>query len=48
MSDVAPYVSLTGMSKSFVGVKVLKDVSFDVRPARCTRCSARTAPASRR
>ncbi|CAM5480011.1 Ribose import ATP-binding protein RbsA [Mycolicibacterium aubagnense] len=29
---VAPYVSLTGMSKSFVGVKALKDVSFDVRP----------------
>ena len=28
----APFVSLTGMSKSFVGVKVLKDVSFDVRP----------------
>ena len=32
MSDAAPFVSLTGMSKSFVGVKVLKDVSFDVRP----------------
>lgn len=32
MNAVAPYVSLTGMSKSFVGVKVLKDVSFDVRP----------------
>jgi rhamnose transport system ATP-binding protein len=31
MSDAAPFVSLTGMSKSFVGVKVLKDVSFDVR-----------------
>lgn len=28
----APYVSLAGMSKSFVGVKALKDVSFDVRP----------------
>ena len=26
-----PFVSMTGMSKSFVGVKVLKDVSFDVR-----------------
>jgi ABC-type sugar transport system ATPase subunit len=32
MSDAAPFVSLTGMSKSFVGVKVLKEVSFDVRP----------------
>ena len=31
MSDAAPFVSLTGMSKSFVGVKVLKEVSFDVR-----------------
>ncbi|WP_054312341.1 sugar ABC transporter ATP-binding protein [Mesorhizobium sp. 1M-11] len=28
----APYVSLAGMSKSFVGVKALKDVNFDVRP----------------
>jgi ABC-type sugar transport system ATPase subunit len=27
----APFVSMSGMSKSFVGVKVLKDVSFDVR-----------------
>jgi rhamnose transport system ATP-binding protein len=31
MSQPKPFVSLTGMSKSFVGVKVLKDVSFDVR-----------------
>ena len=29
---IAPFVTLSGMSKSFVGVKVLKDVSFDVRP----------------
>jgi ABC-type sugar transport system ATPase subunit len=28
----APAVELTGISKSFVGVKVLKDVTFDVRP----------------
>lgn len=27
----APFIRLTGMSKSFVGVKVLKDVDFDVR-----------------
>ncbi len=27
-----PFVIMTGMSKSFIGVKVLKDVSFDVRP----------------
>lgn len=27
-----PFISMSGMSKSFVGVKVLKDVSFDVRP----------------
>jgi rhamnose transport system ATP-binding protein len=32
MSGAAPFVSMTGMSKSFGGVKVLKDVSFDVRP----------------
>jgi rhamnose transport system ATP-binding protein len=31
MSSAAPFVSLSGMSKSFTGVKVLKDVSFDVR-----------------
>lgn len=31
MKATRPFVSLTGMSKSFVGVKVLKDVSFDVR-----------------
>ncbi|MGE0281910.1 MAG: sugar ABC transporter ATP-binding protein [Rhizobiaceae bacterium] len=29
---VAPFVTLSGITKSFVGVKVLKDVSFDVRP----------------
>lgn len=28
----AAFISMTGVSKSFVGVKVLKDVSFDVRP----------------
>jgi rhamnose transport system ATP-binding protein len=27
-----PFIRMSGMSKSFVGVKVLKDVSFDVRP----------------
>ncbi|MEJ6782749.1 sugar ABC transporter ATP-binding protein [Aminobacter sp. Piv2-1] len=32
MSSSTAYVSLTGMSKSFGGVKVLKEVSFDVRP----------------
>ncbi|MBB6465660.1 ribose transport system ATP-binding protein/rhamnose transport system ATP-binding protein [Aminobacter lissarensis] len=32
MSSPVAYVSLTGMSKSFGGVKVLKEVSFDVRP----------------
>jgi rhamnose transport system ATP-binding protein len=31
MSVARPFISLAGMSKSFVGVKVLKDVSFDVR-----------------
>ena len=32
MSGVEPYVRLENISKSFVGVKVLRDVSFDVRP----------------
>lgn len=29
---VTPIVALTGVSKSFAGVRVLKDVDFDVRP----------------
>jgi rhamnose transport system ATP-binding protein len=33
MSDSAvPFLSLTGISKSFVGIRVLKNVSFDVWP----------------
>ncbi|PVB62858.1 sugar ABC transporter ATP-binding protein [Labrenzia sp. 011] len=31
MNRPEPYVSMKGMSKSFVGIKVLKDVDFDVR-----------------
>lgn len=31
MSDASAYVSLSGMSKSFGGVKALREVSFDVR-----------------
>lgn len=31
-SSVKPYVRLVGVSKSFGPVKVLKDISFDVRP----------------
>ncbi|MGN6535835.1 MAG: sugar ABC transporter ATP-binding protein [Mesorhizobium sp.] len=31
MSTDAPFVTLSGVSKAFAGVKVLKDVSFDVR-----------------
>jgi ABC-type sugar transport system ATPase subunit len=30
--DAAPVVELAGISKSFTGLKVLKDISFDVRP----------------
>jgi ABC-type sugar transport system ATPase subunit len=30
--SLPPFVTMTGISKSFVGVKVLKDVGFDVRP----------------
>ncbi len=31
MTSREPFISLSGMSKSFVGIKVLKDVDFDVR-----------------
>ena len=39
---------LSGISKHYDGVAALTDVSLDIRPARSTPCSARTAPASRR
>ena len=44
----APLLELEGVSKSFPGVQALDDVDLELRPARCTRSSARTAPASRR
>ncbi len=43
----SPFIAIEGLSKSFSGIRVLKDVSFDVGPAKSTRCSERTAPASR-
>jgi len=30
--NTAPFIRLTGVSKTFTGLKVLKDVNFDVRP----------------
>ncbi|WP_024510959.1 sugar ABC transporter ATP-binding protein [Bradyrhizobium sp. ARR65] len=32
MADTPAFVTLSGISKAFAGVRVLKDVSFDVRP----------------
>ena len=29
---MVPLVSLSGVSKSFVGISVLRDIAFDVRP----------------
>src|SRR4029453_4178372 len=29
---MSPFIKLTGISKSFGGLRALKDVSFDVRP----------------
>ncbi len=46
--QTAPYVELRSVSKYFGSVIALKDVSFDVCPARFIACWATTAPASRR
>ena len=50
MSDPppTPLLTLRGIGKSFLGVRVLDGVDLDVRRARCTPSSVRTAPASRR
>ena len=39
---------IRGLTKRFTATLALDRVDFDVRRARFTRCSARTAPASRR
>jgi ABC-type sugar transport system ATPase subunit len=41
-------LAMTGIVKEFPGVRALDGVDLDVRPVRCTACSARTAPASPR
>ncbi len=40
-------LAVTGLCKSFPGVRALSDVDFTAQPGRCTPWSARTAPASR-
>ena len=44
----AETLEVRGLVKEYPGVKALKGVDFDVPRARCTACSAPTAPASRR
>jgi ABC-type uncharacterized transport system, ATPase component len=41
-------LSLTGITKSYGGRRVLDDITFDVRPGRLTGSSAATAPERRR
>ena len=44
----APILALEGITKRFPGVLANDHIDFDLRRVRCTRCSARTGPASRR
>ena len=47
--DIAPpLLELRGISKTFPGVARSTTCRFAIWPAKCTCCSARTAPASRR
>ncbi len=39
---------IAGVAKAYGATVALRRVSFDLRRARCTRCWAKTAPASRR
>ena len=43
--DVDTILELRGVTKSFGGVRALRDVSFELRRARSTRWWARTARA---
>ena len=45
---VTKVLEVRNLVKEFPGVKALQGVDLDVLEARCTACSARTAPASRR
>ncbi len=46
-ADVPAAIQLDGVSAGYGGIDVLQDISLTVRPARCARCSGRTARASR-
>jgi ABC-type sugar transport system substrate-binding protein len=48
MACTAALLTVEGVTKHFAGVTALSDVSLEVRPAKSSACSARTAPASRR
>ena len=41
-------LSLRGIGKNYGPITVLSDVNLDVRPAKRSRCLAKTAPASLR
>ena len=44
-----PAIEVDGLTKTYPGgVEAVRGIDFDVAPARCSACSARTAPASRR
>jgi len=42
MEPEPPLLAMTAISKSFSGVPVLREVAFDLQPARCTCSPART------
>ena len=46
-TGAAPILEMRNIAKGFDATQALEDVSLSLSPARCTRCSARTAPANR-
>ena len=47
-ADAGELLQVSGVFKSFGGTEALADVGMRSTPAKSSRCSARTAPASRR